>query len=93
MPKPFLSPQKHLDQHQIYSARGKLLGGTSVFNALIYDRCSPEGEVDVTLIIELTLTLNQILILGQHRGLPAGHIKIWNRKYVLNFRESSANFG
>ncbi|KAI0072255.1 GMC oxidoreductase [Panus rudis PR-1116 ss-1] len=35
-------PQKNLHDKQIYWARGKVLGGTSVLNALIYDRCFPD---------------------------------------------------
>jgi choline dehydrogenase len=35
-------PQKHLDGRQLYDPRGKLLGGTSSINGMIYDRGSPK---------------------------------------------------
>jgi choline dehydrogenase len=35
-------PQKHLDDRQLYDPRGKLLGGTSSINGMIYDRGSPK---------------------------------------------------
>ncbi|KAI0077950.1 GMC oxidoreductase [Panus rudis PR-1116 ss-1] len=35
-------PQKAMNGKEFYWARGKVLGGTSAINALIYDRCSSE---------------------------------------------------
>jgi choline dehydrogenase len=35
-------PQKHLDNRQLYDPRGKILGGTSSINGMIYDRGSPK---------------------------------------------------
>jgi choline dehydrogenase len=34
-------PQKHLNNRQLYDPRGKVLGGTSSINGMIYDRGSP----------------------------------------------------
>lgn len=34
-------PQKHLNDRQLYDPRGKVLGGTSSINGMVYDRGSP----------------------------------------------------
>ena len=34
-------PQKHLNNRQLYDPRGKVLGGTSSINGMVYDRGSP----------------------------------------------------
>ncbi|GBE80631.1 Pyranose dehydrogenase 1 [Sparassis crispa] len=35
-------PEKALNERQVYWPRGKILGGTSAINALIYHHCAPE---------------------------------------------------
>jgi choline dehydrogenase len=35
------TPQKHLNNRELYDPRGKVLGGTSSINGMIYDRGSP----------------------------------------------------